>query len=189
MCGSGSPLHGASTTLYVPSCDRRIAGDERFDVVRVFIAEDQVLVRRGIEQMLLTRGVTIAATTGEAAGLADAVIESQADLALLDIRMPPTHTDEGIRAAVELRRRRPGFPVVVLSQYVEQLYFDELLARGEGGAGYLLKDRIFDDARFVETLRAVASGETVVDPEVVGWKTGALRTGLSPSSHRVSMRR
>jgi DNA-binding NarL/FixJ family response regulator len=135
--------------------------------MRVFIAEDQMLVRRGIEQILLAHGVSIAGTAGEATGLEDAILSSGADLALLDIRMPPTQTDEGIRAGVELRRRSPGFPVVVLSQYVEQLYFDELLAHGEGGVGYLLKDRVFDDGRFVAALRAVASGETIVDSEVV----------------------
>ena len=135
--------------------------------MRVFIAEDQMLVRRGIEQILLAHGASIAGTAGEATGLEDTILSSGADLALLDIRMPPTHTDEGIRVGVELRRRAPGFPVVVLSQYVEQLYFDELLAHGDGGVGYLLKDRVFDDVRFVGTLRAVASGETIVDTEVV----------------------
>ncbi len=135
--------------------------------MRVFIAEDQLLVRRGIEQMLLAHGASIAGTAEDATGLEDAILRSGADLALLDIRMPPAHTDEGIRTAVELRRRSAGFPVVVLSQYVEQLYVDELLAHGDGGVGYLLKDRVFDDAWFVGALRAVASGETVVDPEVV----------------------
>jgi DNA-binding NarL/FixJ family response regulator len=134
--------------------------------MRVFIAEDQMLVRRGIEQTLLAHGESIAGTADEATGLEDAILSSGADLALLDIRMPPTHTDEGIRVGVELRRRSPGFPVVVLSQYVEQLYFDELLAHGDGGVGYLLKDRVFDDVRFVAALRAVASGETIVDSEV-----------------------
>lgn len=126
-----------------------------------------MLVRRGIEQMLLAHGATIAGTAGEAIDLEDAILRSGADLALLDIRLPPTHTDEGIRAGVELRRRSPGFPVVILSQYVERLYFDELLADGRGSAGYLLKDRVFDGERFVGALRAVAAGETVVDPEVV----------------------
>jgi DNA-binding NarL/FixJ family response regulator len=135
--------------------------------MRVFLAEDQILVRRGIEQMLLAHGASVVGSAGEATGLEDAILRSGADLALLDIRMPPTNTDEGIRAGVELRRRSPGFPVVILSQYVEQLYFDELLAQGGGSAGYLLKDRVFDGRHFVDALRAVASGETVVDPEVV----------------------
>ena len=135
--------------------------------MRVFLAEDQILVRRGIEQVILAHGESVVGTAGEATGLEDAILSSGADLALLDIRMPPTNTDEGIRAGVELRRRSPGFPVVILSQYVEQLYFDELLAQGGGSAGYLLKDRVFDGRHFVDALRAVASGETVVDPEVV----------------------
>lgn len=135
--------------------------------MHVFLAEDQMLVRRGIEQILVAHGASIAGTAGEATDLEDAILSSGADIALLDIRMPPTRTDEGIRAGLELRRRSPGFPVVILSQYVERLYFDELLAHGGGSVGYLLKDRVFDDARFVATLRAVASGGTVVDPEVV----------------------
>ena len=136
--------------------------------MQVFIAEDQMLLRRGLEQLLHAHGLTVVGTAADADGLVDAVLDSGADLALLDIRMPPTQTDEGIRAGVELRRRRPGFPVVVLSQYVEQLYFTELLAHGEGGVGYLLKDRVFDEERFVAALRSVRDGDTVVDPEVVG---------------------
>lgn len=137
--------------------------------MRVFIAEDQLLVRRGIEQLLVSHGLEIAGTAASAGGLVDEIIASGADLALLDIRMPPTQRDEGVRCGVELRARIRGFPVVVLSQYVEQLYFGELLASGsgDGGIGYLLKDRVFDDARFVAALRAVGAGETVVDPEVV----------------------
>ena len=135
--------------------------------MRVFLAEDQMLIRHGIEQLLHAHGVTVAGTAEDAVGLVDAILDSGADLALLDIRMPPTHTDEGIRAGVALRRRSPGFPVVVLSQYVERLYFEELLADSGGSAGYLLKDRVFDGERFVGTLRAVAAGQTVVDPEVV----------------------
>jgi DNA-binding NarL/FixJ family response regulator len=135
--------------------------------MRVFLAEDQVLIRCGIEQTLVAHGALIAGSATEATGLEDAILASGADLALLDIRMPPTFTDEGIRVGVELRRRSPDFPVVILSQYVEQLYFDELLAHGGSSAGYLLKDRIFDGEQFVRALRAVASGETVIDPEVV----------------------
>jgi DNA-binding NarL/FixJ family response regulator len=147
-----------------------------------------MLIRRGVEQLLLANGATIAGTAGDATGLVDAILRSGADLALLDIRLPPSHTDEGIRAGVELRRRSPGFPVVILSQYVERLYFDELLADGRGSAGYLLKDRVFDGARFVGTLRAVAAGETVVDPEVVARleqrrpSSGALAT-LTPREY------
>ncbi|MGO1542751.1 MAG: response regulator transcription factor [Gulosibacter sp.] len=135
--------------------------------MRVFIAEDQLLVRKGIEQLIRAHGIEIVGTADTAIGLEDAVLASGASIALLDIRMPPTETDEGIRAGVELRRRSPGFPVVVLSQYVEQLYFNELLADGHGAVGYLLKDRVFDDRRFIGVLRAVEAGDTAVDPEVI----------------------
>jgi DNA-binding NarL/FixJ family response regulator len=157
----------ASTTLCKRAPVTRVLEDARIDLVHVFLAEDQILIRIGIQKLLLANGATIAGTAEDATDLGDAILRSGADLALLDIRMPPTHTDEGIRVGVELRRRSPGFPVVILSQYVERLYFDELIAQGGGSAGYLLKDRVFDGARFVHALRAVAAGETVVDPEVV----------------------
>ena len=135
--------------------------------MRVFVAEDQFLLRQGLENLLASNGVTLAGSSDSGVGLVDEVIDSAADLALLDIRMPPTNTDEGIRAALELRRRRPGFPVVLLSQYVEQLYLDELMTDGGTGIGYLLKDRVFDDVSFVAALRSVAAGGTMVDPAVV----------------------
>ena len=135
--------------------------------MRIFIAEDQFLLRQGIEGLVTARGLTLAGTAEHGKGLVRAVEDSGADLALLDIRMPPSDTDEGVRAALELRRRRPGFPVVLLSQYVEQLYLDELLASGAGAVGYLLKDRVFDGSQFVRLLEAVGAGGTVVDPEVV----------------------
>ena len=135
--------------------------------MRVFIAEDQFLLRQGLEQLLVARGAEVAGTAAEAVGLAATIEASGADLALLDIRMPPTGTDEGLRAALELRSRRPGFPVVLLSQYVEQLYLDELLAAGGWGVGYLLKDRVFNAAQFFAALETVAAGGTAIDPEVV----------------------
>lgn len=135
--------------------------------MRVFIAEDQFLLRRGLEQLLESHAVEVAGSVADAEDLATRALDSGADLALLDIRMPPTNTDEGIRAALDLRGRRPGFPVVLLSQYVEELYLDELLSDDAGGVGYLLKDRVFDDVAFVAALRAVADGGTSVDPEVV----------------------
>ena len=101
--------------------------------MRVFIAEDQFLLRQGLEQLLAARGAEVAGTAAEAVGLAATIEASGTELALLDIRMPPTGTDEGLRTALELRARRPGFPVVLLSQYVEQLYLDELLAAGGAG--------------------------------------------------------
>lgn len=137
----------------------------------VFIAEDQFLLRRGLEELLGAHRVTVSGTAERAQGLVSAVEQSGADLALLDIRMPPTETDEGLRVALELRRRRPGFPVVLLSQYVELLYLEELLGGPAvptaGGVGYLLKDRVFDDRQFVDALRTVHAGGTAVDPEVV----------------------
>ncbi|SHK01186.1 two component transcriptional regulator, LuxR family [Tessaracoccus bendigoensis DSM 12906] len=144
--------------------------------MRVFLAEDQYLLRQGLERLLASQGVEVVGSVATADEFLSAVGESLTpahtarppmDLALLDIRMPPTNTDEGIRAALELRRRRRGFPVVLLSQYVEHVYLDELLGDGAGAIGYLLKDRVFDDVSFVESLRTVAGGGTVVDPEVI----------------------
>lgn len=147
--------------------------------MRVFLAEDQYLLRQGVERLLISQGVEVVGSVATAdeflaavggslppTGLVGAA-RAPMDLALLDIRMPPTNTDEGIRAALELRRRRRGFPVVLLSQYVEHVYLDELLGDGAGAIGYLLKDRVFDDVSFVESLRTVAAGGTVVDPEVI----------------------
>ena len=147
--------------------------------MRVFLAEDQYLPRQGLERLLISQGVEVVGSVATAdeflaavggslppTGLVGAA-RAPMDLALLDIRMPPTNTDEGIRAALELRRRRRGFPVVLLSQYVEHVYLDELLGDGAGAIGYLLKDRVFDDVSFVESLRTVAAGGTVVDPEVI----------------------
>ena len=147
--------------------------------MRVFLAEDQYLLRQGLERLLISEGVEVVCSVATAdeflaavggslppTGLVGAA-RAPMDLALLDIRMPPTNTDEGIRAALELRRRRRGFPVVLLSQYVEHVYLDELLGDGAGAIGYLLKDRVFDDVSFVESLRTVAAGGTVVDPEVI----------------------
>lgn len=135
--------------------------------MRVFVAEDQFLLRQGLINLLGVHGIEVVGSAAEAAGLVDAVLGAQPDLALLDIRMPPTNTDEGIRAALELRSRRAGFPVLLLSQYVEHLYLDELLGDGQGAVGYLLKDRVFDDETFVRSLRTVAEGGTVIDPEVI----------------------
>lgn len=135
--------------------------------MRVFLAEDQFLLRQGLERLLTSNGVEVVGSVGDAESILAGVDESAPDLALLDIRMPPTNTDEGIRAALELRRRSRGFPVVLLSQYVEHLYLEELLGDGAGAIGYLLKDRVFDDVSFVAALHTVAAGGTVIDPEVV----------------------
>lgn len=135
--------------------------------MRAFVAEDQFLLRKGLIDLLTSHGVEVVGSAADAVGLVEEVQRLNPDLTLLDIRMPPTNTDEGIVAALELRRRDRGRPVVLLSQYVEHLYLDELLGDGAGAVGYLLKDRVFDDASFVCALRTVAEGGTVVDQEVV----------------------
>lgn len=135
--------------------------------MRVVVAEDHALLRAGLIQLLESRGITVQAAVGDLPALEDALRDPDADAAVVDVRMPPTGTDEGLRAAIAVRRERPGFPVLVLSQYVERLYARELLASGEGAVGYLLKDRVGDVAEFVDALQRVVEGGTVLDPEVV----------------------
>jgi DNA-binding NarL/FixJ family response regulator len=135
--------------------------------VRVVIAEDLALLRDGLTRILEAYGMTVVAAVDNAASLAKSMTDTDIDIAVVDVRMPPTYTNEGLRAAIDLRAERPGFPVLVLSQYVEPLYARELLASGEGSVGYLLKDRVTDVRRFVESVQQVADGGTVLDPEVV----------------------
>jgi DNA-binding NarL/FixJ family response regulator len=135
--------------------------------VRLVLAEDHALLRAGLIQLLELQGFTIQAAVDNEADLERALQDPDADAAVLDVRLPPTHTDEGLRAAIAVRAARPGFPVMVLSQFVEHLYARELLASGEGAVGYLLKDRVSDVAEFVDGVRRVAAGGTVLDPEVV----------------------
>ncbi|GAA3121401.1 MULTISPECIES: response regulator transcription factor [Nonomuraea] len=136
--------------------------------MRVVIAEDAVLLREGIAGLLDRFGHTVAAAVGDAPALVEAVAEHRPDAVVTDVRMPPGFSDEGLRAALELRGRFPELTVLVLSQYVEQTYAAELLESGGGaGIGYLLKDRIGDVREFVDALDRVAAGGTVVDPEVV----------------------
>jgi DNA-binding NarL/FixJ family response regulator len=135
--------------------------------VRLVLAEDHALLRAGLTQLLEGNGFTVVAAVDNAADLEVALRDPAAEGAVLDVRMPPTHTDEGLRAAIAVRTQRPAFPVMVLSQYVEHLYARELLASGEGAVGYLLKDRVSDVAEFVDGIRRVGSGGTVLDPEVV----------------------
>jgi DNA-binding NarL/FixJ family response regulator len=135
--------------------------------VRVVVAEDLFLLREGITRLLQAHGCEIAAAVGDGPALVQALLSERPDVAIVDVRLPPTFTDEGLRAALEARRQVPGLPVLVLSQYVEQLYARELLADRAGGVGYLLKDRVFTDDQFVDVLRTVAKGGTVMDPEVV----------------------
>jgi DNA-binding NarL/FixJ family response regulator len=135
--------------------------------VRVVVAEDLYLLRDGLVRLLEARGFEIAAAVGEAPTLLRALLDERPEVAIVDVRLPPTFTDDGLRAAIEARRAVPGLPVLVLSQYVEQLYARELLADKTGGVGYLLKDRVFNDDQFVEAIRTVAAGGTVMDSEVV----------------------
>jgi DNA-binding NarL/FixJ family response regulator len=135
--------------------------------VRVVIAEDLFLLRDGLTRMLQAHGLRIAAAVDNGTDLLAAVTAEKPDVAIVDVRLPPTFTDEGLRAALAARREVPGLPVLVLSQYVEQLYARELLAGGTGGIGYLLKDRVFDSAQFVDAIRRVAAGGTAMDPEVI----------------------
>ena len=136
--------------------------------MRVVIAEDLFLLRDGLSRLLQAHSLDVAAAVGSGPELLSALLDHKPDVAVIDVRLPPTFTDEGLRVALEARRQVPGLPVLVLSQYVEQLYARELLSDQAGGVGYLLKDRVFSDEAFVEALRTVAAGGTVIDSEVIG---------------------
>jgi DNA-binding NarL/FixJ family response regulator len=135
--------------------------------MRVVIAEDSVLLREGLVRLLESAGIEVAEAVADAEGLLRAVDRHRPDLVVVDVRMPPTFRDEGLRAALVLRREWPDTAVLVLSQYVEERYATELLSRETSGIGYLLKDRVADVAEFIEVLRRVAAGGTALDPEVV----------------------
>ena len=135
--------------------------------MRVVIAEDLFLLREGLVRLLSAHGFEIVAAVATAPELLTALVDEHPDVGIVDVRLPPTHTDDGLRAALRARQQIPGLPVLVLSQYVEQLYARELLADRAGGVGYLLKDRVFNDEAFTGAIRTVAAGGTVLDPEVV----------------------
>jgi DNA-binding NarL/FixJ family response regulator len=135
--------------------------------MRVVIAEDLLLLREGLIRLLTELGCVVVAAVDQPDALLDALDRERPDVALVDIRLPPTYRDEGLRAALEARRRRPGTPILILSQYIEQTYVRELLASSEGGIGYLLKDRVSDVSQFLTALRTVAGGGTALDPEVI----------------------
>jgi DNA-binding NarL/FixJ family response regulator len=135
--------------------------------VRIVIAEDSVLLRAGLTRLLTDAGEEVVAAVGDAEMLLAAVERHDPDLAIVDVRMPPTQTDEGIRAAVEIRTRFPRVAILVLSQYVEERYATELLAGDTRGLGYLLKDRVADVREFVDAARRVGAGGTALDPDVV----------------------
>jgi DNA-binding NarL/FixJ family response regulator len=145
------------------------------DTIRVAIAEDSAVLRDGLVQLLADRGFVITNAVGTADELEEAVERDCPDVAVVDIRMPPTFTDEGLRAAIGLRERYPKLGILLFSQYVETRYAAQLLARDAAGIGYLLKDRVADTSDFVEALVRVASGGTALDPEVVTQMVGASR--------------
>jgi DNA-binding NarL/FixJ family response regulator len=135
--------------------------------MRIVVAEDLTLLRDGLIRMLEAYGFEVVAAVDNGPDLQRALIDQRPDVAVVDVRLPPTHTDDGLRAALAARAEVPGLPVLVLSQYVERLYARELLADGRGGIGYLLKDRVSDVGDFVEAVRRVAGGGTALDPTVV----------------------
>ena len=147
--------------------------------MRVLIAEDQFLLRDGLSRMLQALGCEIVATAQTGPELRRALLTEDLDIAVVDVRLPPTFTDEGLRVAIDARRQRPGLPVLVLSQYVETLYARELMEDRRGGVGYLLKDRVLNTEHFFGAMQQVAAGGTCLDPEVVSRIMGKL-TGQPP---------
>jgi DNA-binding NarL/FixJ family response regulator len=145
--------------------------------VRVVIAEDHALLRDGLSRLLRDNGFTVVAAVATGPDLVDSVIRETPEVAIVDIRLPPTFSDEGLRAAIEIRKRAPDTAILVFSQYVEQTYATELLADGRGGVGYLLKDRVFDVAEFIDAVRRVGEGGTALDPQVVAQLFARRRQG------------
>jgi DNA-binding NarL/FixJ family response regulator len=145
-----------------PSPDRAARGP-----LRIVIADDAVLLREGLVRLLAEDGHHVVAAVGDGPALVEAVLTHRPDVSVVDVRMPPTHTDEGLRAAISARSQLPGAPMLVLSQYVEASYASDLLADGVGAVGYLLKDRVARVEEFLDALDRVAHGATVLDPQVV----------------------
>jgi DNA-binding NarL/FixJ family response regulator len=143
--------------------------------IRTVVADDSVLLRDGVVRLLSDSGFDVVAAVGDAQALLDAATEHDPDLCIVDVRMPPTHTDEGLRAAIEIKRRSPNVAVLVLSQYVEERYASELLTGDVSGVGYLLKDRVIDVDDFLASLRRVAAGGSAVDTEVISQILGRSR--------------
>ncbi|MFG6503451.1 response regulator [Microbacterium sp. P05] len=140
--------------------------------MRILIVEDSVLLREGLVRLLEDAGHEVVAALPDADALEETVAATAPELCILDVRLPPTFTDEGIRAALRVRTQHPALPVLVLSQYVEERYASDLIAGGDGAFGYLLKDRVADVSDFLETLQRIAEGATVLDPEVVAQLLG-----------------
>ena len=156
--------------------------------MRVVIAEDLFLLREGMASLLKEHGFDVAEAVGDGPSLLRALVNQQPDVAIVDVRLPPAYTDEGLRAALQARRQVPGLPILILSTHVERLYARELLADRAGGVGYLLKDRVFTDEQFTDALRTVARGGTVMDPEVVS-KLMARRSSQPPVTRLTSRER
>ncbi|WP_029137019.1 response regulator [Nakamurella lactea] len=135
--------------------------------MRIVMADDSTLLREGLERLLVEAGHQVVAAVDDGPSFVTAVLQHRPDVALVDVRMPPSHSDEGMRAAVQVRESWPAAPILVLSQYVELSYADELLATGNGGIGYLLKDRVSDIDEFLDAVQRIAAGGTVLDPQVV----------------------
>ncbi|GAA1041693.1 response regulator transcription factor [Virgisporangium ochraceum] len=143
--------------------------------MRIVIAEDDVLLREGLVRMLTAYGFDVVAAVADADGLPETLCALRPDVAVVDVRLPPTFTDEGLRAVVAARRMVPALPVLILSQYVEPVYARELLSDGAGSVGYLLKDRVGEVGQFIDAVRQVAGGGTVMDPDVVAQLLGGGR--------------
>lgn len=156
--------------------------------MRVVLAEDLFLLRDGLVRMLEAYDFEIAAAVESGPELTRALAELEPDVAVVDVRLPPSHTDEGLQCALQARRERPGLPVLVLSQHVEQLYARELLADGTGGVGYLLKDRVFDAEQFIDAVRRVAAGGTAMDPQVIQQLLSRRSAGAGQTLDRLTPR-
>ena len=156
--------------------------------MRIVVADDSLLLREGLQLLLAEAGHEVVAAVGDGPSYVAATLEHRPDVGVVDVRMPPSHTDEGLRAAVEVRRAWPDARIMVLSQYVEVSYADDLLASGDGGVGYLLKDRVSDLDDFLSALATVAEGGTVLDPQVVAQLMRRRRDpleGLTPREREV----
>jgi DNA-binding NarL/FixJ family response regulator len=145
--------------------------------LRIVVADDAVLLREGLVRLLAEDGHQVAAVVGDGPALVEAVLRHRPDVSVVDVRMPPTHTDEGLRAAIAVRSQLPAAPVLVLSQYVEASYAADLLADGSGAVGYLLKDRVARVEEFLDALDRVARGATVLDPQVIAQLLAGKRRG------------
>jgi DNA-binding NarL/FixJ family response regulator len=152
--------------------------------VRALVAEDHALLREGLIRLLDGHGIEVVAAVADEPTLRRELRRDDIDIAIVDVRLPPTGTDEGLRAAVEARRERRGLPILVLSQYVEPLYARELLASAEGAVGYLLKDRVSNVGQFIDAIHQVADGGTVMDPQVVTQLLQRRRTPLADLTPR-----